>query len=690
MRRLVLPLILLIAAMTLTLNSCILFNPAPIWKDLPLQIVPLGQTLNIDVSQYVSDKNDQYISFTIISGIGEIIDTSYVYTPSPTELNDSSTKEIEVILRATDSKGAFADKILKIIIVRSPLISKIPDSYRTVGQELTIDISTYIELNPDEMLSMLSGPGLLNDNTYTFTPSATGTYTITLGVYNGSLLTALQQFNIYVLEHTFQINVSEYNSGSSVEGAQVAAYDRNGNLVETKLTDPSGKVYFDQQTYSKFILTKTGHAITTIELAGNTGPLSIDATLRPYVFIQPATNDITLQIELSDEDGKVLESTEDGTYSLVDDQEITVEATATSIAFPISHMYLKIGSVPGAEYLSSPRYYEEGNHIQGQIQLSGFSGFTILYVDAYDNNDNRYLCIIPLFVQNSKQNASKPYIVEENTDSKYSVRSCTVSVGNEYYSYSSHLSTSNPTPTPLGASKGMNLYVELYWKAWENSTQKRYTNPPSGYRIYRSFDGVNYYHVATVPPELSIYRDSSSQLECGKRVWYAVSSVYSFGESPKTVLGSVVPLPMVYITTVNPSDNATNVSTTPTFSWHFTGLESYSSEVTYTYDLWLYDTTVAEKLFYASKDGVNTFSTTEEYVTIDFPSYRWIMYGSSNYITALQPGHPYEWAPELLVGEWLDEKNNSLSAAINCNYNSKYLAPTIPPEKYYLFVTGNN
>lgn len=104
MRRLVLPLILLIAAMTLTLNSCILFNPAPIWKDLPLQIVPLGQTLNIDVSQYVSDKNDQYISFTIISGIGEIIDTSYVYTPSPTELNDSSTKEIEVILRATDSK----------------------------------------------------------------------------------------------------------------------------------------------------------------------------------------------------------------------------------------------------------------------------------------------------------------------------------------------------------------------------------------------------------------------------------------------------------------------------------------------------------------------------------------------------------------------------------------------------------
>jgi len=56
MRRLVLPLILLIAAMTLTLNSCILFNPAPIWKDLPLQIVPLGQTLNIDVSQYVSDK----------------------------------------------------------------------------------------------------------------------------------------------------------------------------------------------------------------------------------------------------------------------------------------------------------------------------------------------------------------------------------------------------------------------------------------------------------------------------------------------------------------------------------------------------------------------------------------------------------------------------------------------------------
>lgn len=119
--------------------------------------------------------------------LGEIIDTSYVYTPSPTELNDSSTKEIEVILRATDSRGAFADKILKIIIVRSPLVSKIPDSYRTVGQELTIDISTYIELNPDEMLSMLSGPGLLNDNTYTFTPLQLPVHTQSHSVYTTAL-----------------------------------------------------------------------------------------------------------------------------------------------------------------------------------------------------------------------------------------------------------------------------------------------------------------------------------------------------------------------------------------------------------------------------------------------------------------------------------------------------------------------
>ncbi|MEN6514913.1 MAG: hypothetical protein ABFC87_00675 [Fervidobacterium sp.] len=679
-------LLLLNIVMIFTLDSCILFNSAPVWKDLPLQIVPLGQTLNIDISQYVSDRNDQYISFKIVSGVGEIIDTSYVYTPSQAELNGNPTREMEVIIRAMDRMGAYADKVLKIIIVRSPLVSKIPDSYCIAGQELTIDISEYFELNTDEILSILSGPGLLNGQTYTLTPISTGTYTITLGVYNGSLLTALQQFNIYVLEHTFQINVSEYNSGGSIEGVKVAAYDRNGNLAETKLTDSSGKVYFDQQTYSKFILTKIDHAITTIELKGDTGPLSIDATLRPFVFTQPTTNDIAVQVGLYDGSSKTLESDESGRYTLFDDQEITVMASAASIAFPISHMYIKIGGVPGAEYLSSPRFYEEGNTIQGQVQLSGFSGLTMLYVDAYDNNDNRYLCIIPLSIQNSKQNASKPYIVEQN--SNYSVRSCTVNDGTEYYSHSSY--QSNQTSTPLGAPKGMNLYVELYWKAWEDSAQKRYTNPPASYRIYRSFDGINYYHIATVPPELSFYRDSSSQLECGKRVWYAVSSVYSFGESPKTVLGSAVPLPMVYMTAVTPCDNATNVSTKPTFSWYFTGLESYSTNITYTYDLWLYDATVDEKLFYASKDGLTTFSTTEEHVTIDFPSYRWMKYGAASYITTLQIAHPYEWAPELLIGEWLDEKNNSLSVAINCNYNSEYLAPTIPPEKYYLFVTGNN
>jgi len=681
-------LVTLSALMILTLNSCILFNTAPVWKDLPLQIIPLGQTLNIDLSQYVERKNGHYLSFKIVSGVGEIVDTSYVYTPSPNELKDSSTKEIKVTLRAIDSAGKFSDKTLKIILVRSPVVSKIPDTYCTTGQELTIDISKYLELKTDEEFSMLSGPGLLNGTIYTFTPSSTGTYTITLGIYIGSLLTALQQFNIYALEHTFQINVSEYNSGSSVEGAQVAAYDTNGNLAETKLTDSFGKVYFYQQTYSKFTLTKPDHAITTIEIAGNTGPLSIDVTLRPYIFTQPATNDISLQIGLYDKNGKMLENSADGTYNLVDDQEITVAATATSITFPISHMYIKIGSTPGAEYLSSPRYYEEGNYIKKQIQLAGFSGTTMLYIDAYDKNDSRYLYIIPLFIQSSKQNASKPYIVEKSTDNNYSIRSCTVREGIEYYSHLPYPSTSKQEP--LSAPKGMNLYIETYWKLWEDSTQKSYTNPPSSYRIYRSFDGVNYYHIATVPPEVSVYRDSSPQLECGKRVWYAVSSIYSFGESSRTVLGSVVPLPMVYITSVSPLDNATGVSTTPTFSWHFTGLESYSGKITYIYDLWLYDATVDEKFFYASKDGRTTFSTTQDSVTIDFPSYRWIQYVSSSYITALQPGHPYEWAPELLVGEWLDEKNNSLSTAINCNYNSTYFAPATPPEKYYLFVTGAN
>ena len=82
-------------------------------------------------------------------------------------------------------------------------------------------------------------------------------------------------------------------------------------------------------------------------------------------------------------------------------------------------MYIKIGGVPGAEYLSSPDTAKKEPYSR-TIQLSGFSGFTILYVDAYDNNDNRYYASYHSSYK-TQSSASKPYIVEKTRQQDYKI-----------------------------------------------------------------------------------------------------------------------------------------------------------------------------------------------------------------------------------------------------------------------------
>jgi len=75
-------------------------------------------------------------------------------------------------------------------------------------------------------------------------------------------------------------------------------------------------------------------------------------------------------------------------------------------------MYAKLGNPPGAEYLASPRLFAESNVLEGELDLTPFSGKVYLFIDAYDVNDNRYEVVVPLTVTKLTDLKVNPYVVE--------------------------------------------------------------------------------------------------------------------------------------------------------------------------------------------------------------------------------------------------------------------------------------
>lgn len=671
--------ILLSVIFFLALSGCVV-NVKPHWSIIPDQIVLTGQELILQLDNYVSDRDGNVIRFLLVEGPGEIKDRLYYCKLTDNLLEGLFSKTFRVRIRAVDNLGATSDVVFQLTVIKSSKVTRLPDVHVTVGQSIVMDLKEYLKLEGDLTVEKVSDVGTLADGVFSFKPNSPGTYQCVFLVRKQGLVLGYQLLNIFVYEHLLTLNVSEYNSGPAVEGALIQLFNHLGEKVGETYTSTEGKACFDIIPH-RVVITKPGYATTTIYFAGPVFPIVLDTTLRKYKFSNLHSN-ITVDYELSDVTGHPLKRDSQGIYEVdyTTSTTVKVKANAHSDAFEINHMYLKLGSPPGAEFFASPRIYTPGPTMNAEIELSSFSGIVPLFIEAYDANDNRYTVVVPIKIIRSWNSLGNYYIVEKpggfalkSFTIRQDVRYYSKSVGNEY--------------RPLGAPQGMNLYVEVSWKKWEESVQFGTSAKPVAYKIYRSVDGLNFFPVATVPASLSTFRDGSPSLFPGKRVWYAVSSVYEFGESPRTVLGSVVPLPMVYISDVRPTDNATGVSCKPVFSWRFTGLEDYKEKITYYYDLWLYDTIVDKKYYEAFVGDKSIFTTTSETVTVPFDELVWKR-PNGEVLSELAVGRPYEWGLELMAAEWKDVKNSSISISLNCDYNSKFGVYQIPPERYYLFVTG--
>ncbi len=114
----------------------------------------------------------------------------------------------------------------------------------------------------------------------------------------------------------------------------------------------------------------------------------------------------------------------------------------------------------------------------------------------------------------------------------------------------------------LTAPANATLFVEAAWNAVAGAV---------GYKVYRSFSAAGPF-VQVAQMNSTLYDDADPSLTPGVTVHYRVSAFNAGGESPQTAAVAVTPLAAFNLNVASPTNNATGVLTTPTFTWTPTAL----------------------------------------------------------------------------------------------------------------------
>jgi hypothetical protein len=523
--------------------------------------------------------------------------------------------------------------------------------------------------------------------------------------------------------------VVENNTGPVAEGANVVVKSGDDILAQG-VTDENGQVIFNLSGFPEKIdveLKKQGYALSKIEglkteyLADNVK----EVQLRTAKSEQDPNNQTFPEVTLSffDLQGNELDITNiTGNFTLRVDVETDNHPSA---------IYAKIGSVPGSGSLGDREFAQNtSTALFTNMDVSTFSGEVPLYVVFYDYNDNRVEKIEYITINREVEEVEESLFVPLSpVDLGYvGIVAYTRNQGVEFYNndkllkiVSDKFDFNGANNLPQGfeplknfgtgieaAPKGTNLWVEISW--FDYDTLSGLVGPnvvrPDGYNVYRSFDGVNYRKIATVPS--GYYRDPSAQNEVGKEVWYAVSSYRGDEESELVELGSVVPLDSFNVNLKSPADRETNVSRQPTFVWEPTKeLTSPESVVEYYYTIWIYDLVQSENyIFPGILEGTTVYMydfATEgaQEISVTFkgnegsPEYEnlsWFLYlpdGIYEYpYNELEPGKTYDWGVDWAYAVSYDSDSLAYSIAIDYGWGIDPLGGVMP-EMHNEFTTGN-
>ncbi|WP_434223426.1 Ig-like domain repeat protein [Fervidobacterium gondwanense] len=726
----------------LTLSGCDtvanLFNKPPVWSSIPDQIVLKGQSVTVDLKQYVSDP-DNNLDQIVLKTTGKGSISNGVYTWTPTEVG---TYEIEV--EAVDKAGAKASKVFKVIVQPSgPVWSSIPDQTILKGQTVTVDLKEYVsdpDNNIEQIVLKTTGKGSISNGVYTWTPTEAGEYDIEVEAIDEAGDKASIVFKVIVQESgTLVVNISQYNSGPVVEGARVEVKDSAGNLRGVGYSDSKGiaRVLFradEEKEYLNVFISKEGHARTSIlgmRLLRDQ-EVELTTTLRKATAAQTATEiPIEVDVKLYTDATKAVEI-DPATDITLNSIYVSVVATPVEFGGGINIIYAKVGGVPGTSYFTAPRLYVGAwNELEGSLSVLEFEGEVPLIVDVYDHNDNKVEKIIWLNIVRTPASNVTPYVVQRNTTAyatQYDLYAYTRRQAVQFYSgpkvpenVKGIDASGNAFELAGAPDDDSNLWIEIRWRRWFSTSG---ATKPKAYRVYRSFDGKSWTPIATLPETYYYYRDTSPLLEVGKKTWYAVSSVYDGFESDKTVIGHITPLPLLNIEVVSPTNGSTNVPRDTVFKWRFTGLEAYvptddelsTTSLTYTYSIWLYDYIQNDVAWYSlglKPSSFYRFTAPDQEVTIKFSDYYIVNRNNSapywvDY--ALQDAYAYDklqanktynwtlrhaWAQKIYNGLSLTDSNlkfKTIAYAIHADDTGVILGPSfvVKPSVFYTFTTGTN
>ncbi|MGB9758140.1 MAG: carboxypeptidase regulatory-like domain-containing protein [Candidatus Bipolaricaulaceae bacterium] len=457
--------------------------------------------------------------------------------------------------------------------------------------------------------------------------------------------------------------VTEHLSGEAVVGATVRAWPLNGEAPRYTVSSDyySPMTTTNSEGYYRLVVPeglyvvevrKDGHATSRVE------GVKVGSTARVDIVQKPVFNP-----SWSLEPPKVTVQGVTEGMTISGPIQVSIEATGPN---DIQLIYAAFGKMPGASFLTAPRQVFSGTYNTGTFTIDpasyGVSGETTFEVVVYDQNDNRTHVIYRVYVQP----AATPDSVAPPTYTTVPLaRAVTLA---------KRVAFMGVALEPQAAPEGANLYVELRWA--------KSTDDPgiTGYRIYRKLAGEEefrlIYTVAATGASTYVYRDSKPDLKVGVQATYRITA-YKGEKESDYIEASTAPLPPWDVRLLEPADEATGVSLTPTFRW----APTQAVGTVQLYRLWLWDAVHGW--------GWALVSPTIQNAT-ECPWSQLLVY--PNYPTAgtpwerLQPNRTYEWYLDYAVAFDSYPTWTAASVAINDGVSTTF--PTVVPADHFQFTTG--
>ena len=294
-------------------------------NDTTIDLCNPGQ-ISLPVSAYDPDSN--LSNMDIVNGPGILQDGNWVYN---VVANDS----VEVVVRATDSCGAFSEDTFKVIInVDQPPVCNLP-SDTTIFQCTPTEVSLPINaIDPDgDNVSYLlvDGPGEIVDSSWVYTPSVNETVNVTIKSSDDCGLFCEKTFAVTFVENEAPIcNLPQDTSLFLCEPSEVRLplnFTDEDSTVDISLINGPGQIIDGYWVYTP---TQDDTVSVTVRGTDNCGAYCEDS--------------FTVAIDIND--APVCEVPSDTTIALCEPTEITLPVIASDVNNNLSS--INIISGPGS------------------------------------------------------------------------------------------------------------------------------------------------------------------------------------------------------------------------------------------------------------------------------------------------------------------------------------------------------